>query len=81
VSTLPDATIDPASYVLAVADRGVLGDDAWLAQFALWRGIAERHRPVGGEKRKACDCCYRTFYPCPDLLAVVEAAEAYAGMP
>lgn len=78
---LPDATADPAGFVLAVCDRveadaqGITADSPKLAAFvlaqvALWRSIVERH--VGDH------ICSGQF-PCPDLLAVVAAARAYLG--
>ena len=55
-------------------------DDAWLVDFylqqaALWRGIAERHAHAPGDH--ICLGCSEDF-PCPDLLAAVAAAKAYA---
>jgi hypothetical protein len=51
-----------------------------LAEVALWRGVVKRHTGTADElrPRRVCACCTFTA-PCPDLLAVVAAARAYAG--
>ncbi len=58
-----------------------------LAQVALWRGIAGRHwgkRTVAMPPHPdgpiyCCATCMTDVWPCPDLLAAVEAAAAYLG--
>jgi hypothetical protein len=56
-----------------------------LAEVALWRGVAQRHDPVPGLEPLECGVCGERYtgqlWPCPDLLAVVAAAKAYAGSP
>lgn len=56
-----------------------------LAEVALWRGIVERHGDHGGASNyrgepdpALCHGCAERW-PCPDLLAVVAAAQAYMG--
>ena len=62
--------------------------DAVLADVALWRGVVERHRSFeprfGGGPSPRCSWCLthpeeRISWPCPDLTAVVTAAQAYVG--
>jgi hypothetical protein len=52
-----------------------------LAEVALWRGIAQRHRSgrqtYGSTVVTICMACAGERFPCPDLLAAVAAARAY----
>ena len=86
----------PAGYVwLYIGDDAEALDDTEhiaaeanpahaLAEVALWRVVAEWHGRGLGEF-DWCTTCGRVNgsvkFPCPNLLAVVAAAEAYAGGP
>jgi hypothetical protein len=58
-------------------------EDLALAQVALWRGIVERHAPHPprgpSDDQPECRTCEGDDWPCPDLLAAVDAARAYMG--
>ena len=81
----PNAATDSAAYVEAVAALAINDEDwRWREQAALWRVVAEWHGRGLGEF-DWCTTCGRlngsVKLPCPNLLAVVAAAEAYAGGP
>lgn len=90
-AALPDPQADPGGYVLAAAEAiRRMGTHGYgfetahgrfyvgVADFLL--GVAERHSTGSCCSGPAdfCGWCNMTA-PCPDLLAAVAAAQAYAG--